>query len=50
MRSFTACTRHQVKDDEIDKACSMQGMKMGAYNILIRKPEGKEPIGRPSYR
>jgi hypothetical protein len=29
------------------RACSTNGNKMNAYRILVRKPEGKRPLGRP---
>jgi hypothetical protein len=29
-------------------ACSMSGMKRNAYRILVGKPEGKRPLGRPT--
>jgi hypothetical protein len=37
----------QVKEDEIGKACSTNGEKRNAYRILVAKPEGKRPLGRP---
>jgi hypothetical protein len=37
----------QDKEDEIGRACSTKGEKMNAYTILVRKPEGKRPLGRP---
>jgi hypothetical protein len=30
--------------------CSTNGEKSNAYRILVRKPEGKRPIGRPRHR
>jgi hypothetical protein len=32
------------------RACSMNGAKRSAYRILVGKPEGKRPLGRPSCR
>jgi hypothetical protein len=29
------------------RACSTNGEKRNAYRILLGKPEGKKPIGRP---
>jgi hypothetical protein len=29
------------------KACSTTGAKRTAYRILVGKPEGKRPLGRP---
>jgi hypothetical protein len=33
--------------DEMGIACSMNGAKRNAYRILVEKPEGKRPPGRP---
>jgi hypothetical protein len=32
------------------RACSTNGEKRNAYRILVRKPEGKRPLGRPRRR
>jgi hypothetical protein len=32
------------------RACSTNGVKMSAYRILVGKPEGKRPLGRPRRR
>jgi hypothetical protein len=32
------------------KACSTNGEKKNAYRILVGKPEGKRPLGRPKRR
>jgi hypothetical protein len=31
----------------VDTACSTNGKKRNAYRILVGKPEGKRPPGRP---
>jgi hypothetical protein len=31
-------------------ACSTNGEKMNAYRLLVGKPEGKRPLGRPRRR
>jgi hypothetical protein len=36
----------QVKENEMDKACSTNGEKRNAYRILVGKPEGKRPLVR----
>jgi hypothetical protein len=30
--------------------CSAAGEKRGAYRVLVEKPEGKRPLGRPRRR
>jgi hypothetical protein len=32
------------------RACSTNGEKRNAYRILVGKPEGKRPLGRPRHR
>jgi hypothetical protein len=32
------------------RACSTKGEKRNAYMILVGKPEGKRPLGRPKCR
>jgi hypothetical protein len=36
-----------VKKDEMGRACTTNGEKRYAYRILVGKPEGKRPLGRP---
>jgi hypothetical protein len=40
----------QVKEDETDRACSMNGVKRNAYRLLVGKPDGKGLLGRPKCR
>jgi hypothetical protein len=42
--------RDKVKEDEMRRACSTKGEKRNAYRILVGKPEGKRPLGRPRRR
>jgi hypothetical protein len=37
-------------EDEMARACSMNREKWNAYRILVGKPEGNRPLGRPRYR
>jgi hypothetical protein len=39
-----------VKKDEMGGTCSTNGEKRNAYRILVGKPEGKRPLGRPRRR
>jgi hypothetical protein len=32
------------------RACSTNGAKRNAYRLLVGKPEGKRPLGRPRRR
>jgi hypothetical protein len=41
---------YQVKGDEMSGACSTYGEKRNACRILLGKPEGKRPLGRPRCR
>jgi hypothetical protein len=34
----------------MDRACSTHGEKRNAYRILVGKPEGRRPLGRPRRR
>jgi len=34
----------------MSEACSAQGKRRGEYRVLVRKPEGKRPLGRPRHR
>jgi hypothetical protein len=39
-----------VKEDEMAGSCSTNGVEKVAYSILVGKPEGKRPLGRPRRR
>jgi hypothetical protein len=36
--------------DEMGRACSTDGETRNAYRMLVGKPEGKRPLGRPRRR
>ena len=36
--------------NEMDGACSAYGGEEGRIRVLVRKPEGKRPLGRPRRR
>jgi len=37
-------------ENEMGGACSAHGGRKGAYRVLVGKPEGKTPLGRPRLR
>jgi hypothetical protein len=39
-----------VEEDEMGGSCSTNGEKRNAYRLLVGKPEGKRPLGRPRRR
>jgi hypothetical protein len=39
-----------VKEDEMDRECSINGGEEDFIRILVGKPEGKVPLGRPRRR
>jgi hypothetical protein len=41
---------NQVKEDEMGRVCSTNGEKGNTHRILVGKPEGKTPLGRPRRR
>jgi hypothetical protein len=38
------------KEDEVGRAYSTNGERRNAYRILVGKPEGRRPSGRPRHR
>jgi hypothetical protein len=46
----SSSTIRMIKEDEVDRACNTNGAKRTAYRILVGKPEGKRPLGRPRRR
>jgi hypothetical protein len=40
----------QMKEDKVGTLCSMHKEIRSAYSILIRKSEGKRPLGKPRHR
>jgi hypothetical protein len=39
-----------VNEDEMGRVCITNGEEGNAYRILLGKPEGKRPLGRPRRR
>jgi len=56
LRSLIICTAcqicpgDQIEKNEIGGACNTYGERRGVYRVLVRNPEGKKPLGRPSRR
>jgi hypothetical protein len=49
-RSFITRTLPQDKEDEVSRVRSANDEKRNAYRVLVEKPEGKRPLGRPRRR
>jgi hypothetical protein len=44
------CSGDKIEKNKMDRACSAYGERKGVYRVLVGKPEGKRPLGRPSRR
>jgi hypothetical protein len=40
----------KIEKNEIGRACNADGEQRGMYRVLVGKPEGKRPLGRPRCR
>ena len=40
----------KIEKNEMGGACSAYGERRGVYRVLVEKPEGKRPLGRPRLR
>jgi hypothetical protein len=40
----------KIEKNEVGGACSSDGEGRGMYTVLVGKPEGTRPLGRPRYR
>jgi hypothetical protein len=40
----------KIEKNEMGGACSFSGVWRGVYRVLVGKPEGKIPLGRPRFR
>jgi hypothetical protein len=41
---------HQIEKNEMGGVCSPYGERIGAYRVLVVKPERKRPLGRRRHR
>ena len=44
------CLGDKIEKNEMGGACSAYGERRGVYRVLVEKPEGKRPLGRPRLR
>ena len=44
------CAGDKIEKNEMGWACGAMGEERGAYRVLVGKPEGKRPLGRPRRR
>ena len=44
------CAGDKIEKNEMGWACGLYGGERGAYRVLVGKPEGKRPLGRPRRR
>jgi hypothetical protein len=40
----------KIEKNEIDRHVTHMGERRGVYRVLVGKPEGKKPLGRPRHR
>jgi len=44
------CAGDKIEKNEMGRACGTYGEKSGTYRVLVGKPEGRRPLGRPKRR
>jgi hypothetical protein len=44
------CAGDKIEKNEMGRACSSDGEGLGLYRVLVGKPVGKRPVGRPRCR
>jgi hypothetical protein len=44
------CAGDKIEKNEVGGTCSADGKERGLYRVLVGKPEGKRPLGRPRRR
>jgi hypothetical protein len=40
----------KIEKNEMGGACSLDGEEGDMYRVLVGKPEGKRPMGRPRHK
>jgi hypothetical protein len=43
-------SNNELNEDDLGRVCGTHEEKRNVYRILVRKPEGKRPLGRPRRR
>jgi len=41
---------NEIRKNEMGRACNTCGERRGAWRVLMGKPKGKRPLGRPRRR
>jgi hypothetical protein len=44
------CTGDKIEKNEMDRACSTDREERDVYKVLVGRPGGKRPLGRPRRR
>jgi hypothetical protein len=44
------CAGDKIEKNEMGGACTAYGEGRGVYRVLVSKPEGKRPLGKPRCR
>jgi hypothetical protein len=44
------CLGDQIEKNYVGRSCSTYAESRGVYRVLVGKPEGERPLGRPRYR
>jgi hypothetical protein len=47
---FILIQADQIKENEVGRTCGTHGRGEKVYKVLVGKPEGKIPLGRPRHR
>jgi hypothetical protein len=47
LRDLYSSPSNQVKEDEMGRSCIMKGEKRNTFRLLVGKPGGKRPLGKP---
>jgi hypothetical protein len=55
IKSFMLCTSYQIllgdqiKKNKMGGACGTYEARKGTYRVLVRRPKGRRPLGRPRH-